>query len=101
MHNKKHDLQSTKSLSLKAYHEEIQNNIKRLQITDPYSTTSLHTLLEKDINDDTFPSAPKPNKKTHDVAYAIMEKIKHNLGYMNLVEGRKDYKLQQTTALKT
>ena len=74
MHQQAQGLQSTKLPTNDNYIKNIKINIARLIGTMPKGT-NVKTVLEKGIENNTFPSSPTPNVKTNDVCYFLIENI--------------------------
>ena len=63
--------------------KNIKRNIARLRGT-MRKGTNIKTVLEKDVENDTFPSSPTPNEKTSNVCYFLIENSPKGMGYLDL-----------------
>ena len=84
-HQERQNLQSTKKQpnrpqDIKAIKERI---IQLYAEKEPGQ--SFQDILQQNVDEDSFPDSPTPNKKTHDVAYMVINKDELCTAYADLI----------------
>ena len=73
LHQERQNLQSTKPIQKISDLQKIKEHFTRLKAKIKPGQT-LETVLQQEIDEDSFPASPSPNIKSQDVAYMIINR---------------------------